>query len=100
MDQYTPRDDANGSSPPQEPVGGEASPWVQPDQAETTAASPGATDPEAAAEYAAWSSDASYQQQAQSYGAQAAYAAPEPQSATYADPQAYALQGQGYQQPQ
>jgi hypothetical protein len=112
MDQYTPRDDASGSYPPQEPVGGEASPWSQPEQAETTEASPaaGAANPEAAAEYAVWSSDATYQQQAQSYAAQPeAYAAPEPQAATYSDPQAYAQQGyydqsayaqQGYQQPQ
>jgi hypothetical protein len=110
MDQYTPRDDASGSYPPQEPVGGEASPWGQPDQAEATEASPaaGAASPDAAAEYAAWSSDATYQQQAQSYATQPeAYAAPDPQAATYTDPQAYAQQAyydqsayaqQGYQQ--
>ena len=75
MDQYTPRDDANGSYPPQEPVGGEASPWVPPEQADTTAATPGVSGPDAAAEYAAWSSDATYQQQAQAYGAQPAVCA-------------------------
>jgi hypothetical protein len=114
MDQYTPRDDANGSYSPQEPVSGESSPWGQPEQAgaETTPDA-GAASPDAAAEYAAWSSDATYQQQAQSYAAQPEAYAAEPQAATYSDPQSYAQQGyydqsayaqgtypqQGYQQP-
>ena len=102
MDQYTPRDDANGSFSSQEAVGGEASPWGQPEQAVTpdpTQAASGSGQ-EAAAEYAAWSTDTSYQ--AQAYAAQQAatpaYPAPEPQSATYSDQQAYGQQQAYYDQ--
>ena len=128
MDENVPQGEgSSGQVPPIDPDGGQGRPWDQQPQAasqdmtgadQAAAAVPGQ---EAAAEYAAWSSDASYQNPdpsgqpaAQAPDASTAFAAPEPQAVTYQeqppqdqqpyDPQqqqqAYEQQQQAYEQQQ
>ena len=128
MDENTPQGEgASGQVPPIDSGTGQSPPWAQQPQAagdQAPAADQAAAGPqgqEAAAEYAAWSTDASYQNPdpsgqpaAQAPDASTAFAAPEPQAVTYQeqppqdqqqyDPQqqqqAYDQQQQAYAQQQ
>jgi hypothetical protein len=128
MDENTPQGEGtSGQVPPIDPASGQGQPWDQQPPAanedapvadQAAAAAPGQ---EAAAEYAAWSTDASYQNPdpsgqpaAQAPDASTAFVAPEPQAVTYQEQppqdqppndqqqqqQAYEQQQQAYAQQQ